>query len=88
LDSFVSSIFTTVLPEIAKGGSSIIFILVAIIVTLLWEIRRLTGKIDSQEKQIFLMIEEAHKNAITSNNALTVTLEGLRMMLFEIRMKL
>jgi flagellar biogenesis protein FliO len=89
LDSLISSIFSTVLPQIAtSGGSGLVFVLIAIIATLLWEIKRLTTKIDTQDQKIISMIEDAHKNSVASNNALIVTLEGLRMMLFEIRMKL
>jgi hypothetical protein len=81
----LSAVFSSLISAIISGGpGAIMAMLVGAIVFLIWDRIKLLGKIDQKEEKIEKIIDEYYKG----NLSITEALNGLRIVLAEIKGKL
>lgn len=85
MDWFAKIILAAGVGKLFSGGpEAIIVLLLAFIGMLVWEIRRLRAEREKTDERLFKIVDDYQKG----NTALTVAFEQLKMLLFEIRMKM
>lgn len=81
----MGDIFKSVVEMIAKGeAGALTAVLIAIIAALGWYCFRLVKQLEQKDEKIYKIIEDYSKNNIT----ITEALNGLKMVLIEIKAKL
>lgn len=81
----MSDIFKSLIEMIAKGeAGAMVAVLLAIIVGLGWYCVKLMKQLEKKDEKIYKIIEDYSKNNIT----ITEAMNGLKMVLIEIKAKL